>query len=88
MLLLAALGAGVLVFFALLIGWTPHPAPIIQGVQGRYFIVPALLLGYVLAGHTQAPVPTPRQRLELALVAAFAALALAALITTLLTRYH
>lgn len=39
-----------LIFFALLITWTPHPAEIIAGVQGRYFVVPALLLGYSLHG--------------------------------------
>lgn len=33
-----------IVFAALLIQWTPHPATIILGVQGRYFFVPALLV--------------------------------------------
>lgn len=41
-----------LIFFALLVTWTPHPAHVITGVQGRYFLVPALLLGYVLGGST------------------------------------
>jgi len=35
-----------LVFFALLVTWTPHPATMINGVQGRYFFVPALMLAY------------------------------------------
>jgi hypothetical protein len=33
-----------IVFAALLIQWTPHPATVILGVQGRYFFVPALLI--------------------------------------------
>ena len=55
-LLLVALGAVFLVFFALLITWNVHPAQVIQGVQGRYFFVPALILAYALGsndGHAQ-----------------------------------
>jgi len=33
-----------IVFAALLIQWTPHPATVILGVQGRYFFVPALFI--------------------------------------------
>ena len=40
-----------LIFFALLVTWTPHPASVVNGVQGRYFIVPAILLGYSLNGY-------------------------------------
>lgn len=43
-LLLCALGSMGIVFAALLIQWTPHPATVILGVQGRYFFVPALLI--------------------------------------------
>jgi len=38
------------IFTALLISWTPHPATIVHGIQGRYFIVPFLLLAYALHG--------------------------------------
>lgn len=38
------------IFIALLISWTPHPAIIIQGIQGRYFTVPLLLMAYSLHG--------------------------------------
>ncbi|MEG1454680.1 MAG: hypothetical protein RSC66_03800, partial [Comamonas sp.] len=37
-------------FTALLISWTPHPATIVHGIQGRYFIVPFLLLAYAFHG--------------------------------------
>jgi uncharacterized membrane protein len=49
-LLVLSFTSCVLVFVALLITWTPHPASIIAGVQGRYFFVPALMLAYALAG--------------------------------------
>jgi uncharacterized membrane protein len=51
MLLLIATASTLLIFFALLVTWTPHPASIVSGVQGRYFIVPIILLGYALSGN-------------------------------------
>lgn len=41
---ICALGSIAIIFLSLLVQWTPHPATIILGVQGRYFFVPALLL--------------------------------------------
>ncbi|WP_299665364.1 DUF2142 domain-containing protein [uncultured Ruegeria sp.] len=40
----SALGGFFIVFFSLLVTWTPHPASAILGVQGRYFLLPMLLL--------------------------------------------
>lgn len=37
-----------IVFFAMLVTWTPHPAKIIEGIQGRYFIIPAIIIAYAL----------------------------------------
>lgn len=42
------------VFFLLLVSWTAHPAVIINGVQGRYFLMPFMLLAYSLSGSTNA----------------------------------
>lgn len=39
------------IFFALLVTWTPHPAQLISGVQGRYFLIPSIVLGYGIAGN-------------------------------------
>jgi len=47
-LVLCAVCSMGIVFAALLIQWTPHPATVILGVQGRYFFVPALLIGIAL----------------------------------------
>lgn len=46
----AALLSILAIFMALLIAWTPHPATIVHGIQGRYFTVPFLLLAYALHG--------------------------------------
>ena len=48
MLVTCSLGSLAIVFFAMLVTWTPHPAKLIDGVQGRYFLIPAILLGYAL----------------------------------------
>lgn len=40
------------VLFALLVQWNPFPATSIEGIQGRYFIVPCCALGYALSGAT------------------------------------
>lgn len=52
LLILIALAGVLLTFFALLVTWTPHPAGNIAGVQGRYFMIPALFLAYGIAGNT------------------------------------
>lgn len=45
-----AVAAILLIFFALLVTWTPHPAQQIHGVQGRYFLVPMIMISYALSG--------------------------------------
>lgn len=48
-LALCGLGATLLVFLALLVTWTPHPAGVVQGIQGRYFLIPSLFLAFALS---------------------------------------
>ncbi|RLJ98539.1 DUF2142 domain-containing protein [Ruegeria conchae] len=43
-LISSAFGGFFIVFFSLLVTWTPHPASAILGVQGRYFLLPILFL--------------------------------------------
>lgn len=43
-LLIIAIASFFLTFFLLLITWTPHPANLIQGVQGRYLWFPFILI--------------------------------------------
>ena len=76
-----------LIFFALLVTWTPHPAHVITGVQGRYFLVPALLLGYVLGGSTPS-CPNPALTwIRGAVTAAFGVLSTIGLAWALQIRY-
>ena len=86
-LLASALACAALTFFALLVAWTPHPAVLVGGIQGRYFIVPALVAGHALSGLAAAAAWRPRGLAGPA-VAAFALLSGHALVTTLLARYH
>lgn len=48
--LLGAVSAGIvaIVFFAMLVTWTSHPATFIEGVQGRYFLIPAIVATYAI----------------------------------------
>ena len=55
-------------FLALLITWTPQPAHVIEGVQGRYFLIPAIMVAYAVAG--SGPVVL-RWRRDIALILCF-----------------
>jgi uncharacterized membrane protein len=50
------MGSAAAVLLTLLIFFTPHPAESIRGVQGRYFLIPALILAYSAADMRPAPV--------------------------------
>lgn len=47
-LVVCALASTMVIFLAMLLTWNKHPAVLIQGVQGRYFVVPMFLLAYAL----------------------------------------
>ncbi len=57
-MLIISTASTLLIFFALLVTWTPHPAEIIAGVQGRYFIIPAILFCLTLQGLDRADYST------------------------------
>lgn len=85
LLALAALVCALLVFLALLVTWTAHPAATVAGVQGRYFVVPAIMLAYAIgATGTRRALNRP----TLILLAAVAAVSLLALVSAILARYH
>lgn len=75
-----AIIAIVLTFFAMLVTWTDQPAEFILGVQGRYFIGPAILSAYALG--------TPRGEWRLAACGAFVAFTTAITASTLLWTYY
>ena len=49
LLVCSALCATFIVFLAMLVNWTPHPAVVIDGVVGRYLLVPALMISYAVS---------------------------------------
>ncbi|WP_326542800.1 DUF2142 domain-containing protein [Pseudorhodoferax sp.] len=49
LLLACSIACVLLIFLALLATWNPHPAQVIEGVQGRYFWVPMLMACLALA---------------------------------------
>jgi len=81
--LIASALAGVgLIFLALLVTFTPHPATLVQGIQGRYFLVPALILAYGLSNHRNTLAAGP-----IVLLSAFSVVSLGALMMALIDRY-
>ena len=76
-----------MIFLSQLVTWTAHPATLIEGVQGRYFVMPMVLLGYVLSGLAHARTRFQSRLAALAL-SGFALCSLTTLSFTLLSRYH
>lgn len=75
-----------LIFVSQLVTWTPHPATVIQGVQGRYLVIPVMMLGYAVSGFS--PGHGKRQGLMIAVtLAVFALISLTTLTITLFNRY-
>lgn len=58
LLVLICVSAILLTFLALLVQWTEPGSYLIEGVQGRYFLIPAVCLAYALLSQ-----PQPRPRL-------------------------
>ncbi|MGQ0801620.1 MAG: DUF2142 domain-containing protein [Pseudomarimonas sp.] len=88
-LLLVVLAAvcSLLVFLALLVHWNPFPAgDAIHGVQGRYFIVPALLLAFALSGSSPRAA-TVQHYAGLLLLLAYSLVVAAASSQLLISRY-
>jgi uncharacterized membrane protein len=48
LLVLVGCSSFLLVFAALLVTWTAHPATEVQGIQGRYFLIPFIFLAYAI----------------------------------------
>lgn len=49
LLVICSIGSILLIYFALLVTWTPHPAVVVHGVVGRYFLIPVIMLAYAFA---------------------------------------
>jgi uncharacterized membrane protein len=87
MLIGAALASAACVFLALLVTWTPHPTNVVNGIQGRYFVIPALLIGLSLGGQSLTQYQSCN-RTRMLLTIAFFILSLTAYASALLSHYH
>ena len=83
----SSVGSLAIVFFAMLVTWTPHPASLIDGVQGRYFLIPAILLSYAFC--TQLTLLRPsRQLVVLGLTLLLGAYSLSSTVLLVISRYY
>lgn len=87
LLLLTAITSVGLIFLSQLVTWTPHPATLVEGVQGRYFVMPMVLLAFALSGFPIMQT-TLRRRLASLSLTGFALSSVSVLTITLLSRYH
>jgi uncharacterized membrane protein len=88
LLLLACSLASVLVFyFALLVDWNERPTAFIEGIQGRYFLIPALIFSYAISAEKQLGEGVARKA-ALLVCAGFFCLSFFITAQTLLSRFY
>ena len=83
-LLIGATLSALCIFLALLVMWTPPPAKVIIGVQGRYFIPSAIFVGFALFNNKVSPT---KARLAVGLLFIMAATSIMAMGPRLLEQY-
>ncbi|MFC2522320.1 MAG: DUF2142 domain-containing protein [Lautropia mirabilis] len=86
-LVLTGVAGTLLALLAMLFTWSPHPATLVQGVQGRYLLVPAMLLLLALCSWEPAVQPW-RQRLRWALLFVLGGVSLLVSVHRLLYAYY
>lgn len=77
-----------LIFLAMLLTWSKHPAQIIEGVQGRYFLGPALVLAVAWAAGRPAAIARPWRIAGWTICATQGLLSAVALAQAVAIRYH
>jgi len=76
-----------MIYFALLVTWTPHPAVVVNGVVGRYFLIPAIMVAYAL-GDGKAHASMVKQGCALVFLVWFAGYSVMNTTELVATRYH
>ena len=69
----------------MLLTWTDQPAYFIEGVQGRYFTAPALLIAYAIGGRVTSK---PRVTANLLVFGGFLLVSAPMTASTVLWRYY
>lgn len=82
-----AIASTLLAFFAIAVTWNDFPVPVISGVQGRYFIMPALLFALAI-GPLEHARTAVQQATEFGVTTAMAGYFLLVLAVTLYSRYQ
>jgi uncharacterized membrane protein len=85
LLVAISLGSVLLTFLILLVTWNGYPAKMIEGVQGRYFLIPLLVLSYAIS---PISLSLKRKAVLSILILGSAAISLAVMPKTLLNRYY
>jgi len=86
-LLASAVVSVLIIFLSLLATWTRHPAVLVEGVQGRYFLLPALLAAYAL-GRGPGTDRTPFVALGRVILIGWLFVVTGSVAQTLLSRFH
>ena len=85
---LIALASALLIPLLLLLMWTSFDSPVVDGVQGRYFLLPALLLAAALAPSPQGGAERLERATSWCAAAVLLCYSLAVTLPTLISRYY
>lgn len=83
LLLLVSFSSMFLVFLILLVTWNAYPTETIQGVQGRYFLIPLLIASYAISTNASSSQP-----IVYGAILVIAITTIISLPSTLLDRYY
>lgn len=86
-LLVCAIATLLMTYLAMLVQWTVGDSPIIQGVQGRYFMIPAIAIAFAIGGDRNPRNGALRQ-ISTAAVVLLLAISTHTMIRTLIVRYY
>lgn len=81
--LLVSAGSILLIFFALLVQWSPFPTTTIIGVQGRYFTIPVIILSFIM--HNQ---DDRTNKISIAILISYLFISLHCMTTAIVNRYY
>ena len=88
LLVFSAMGAIAVVFLAILVQWTPHPAVVIDGVVGRYLLVPAVMISYAVSRMDRTSHVTKAQVVAWVGVGIFGIISVVMTVGLLTSRYY
>ncbi len=82
-IIITSAGSVLLIFCALLVQYSPFPTNVIIGIQGRYFIIPAIIFAFLLINDNMKKLVT-----SYVIVIILSLLSLSAMIPAIINRYY